>query len=83
MEGLNELIERRTQVMMIYGNDDFRRDLDFMMEHGLHERLLGENNVNVVCVPEHLRGCSALSAQDVMFDHIAPWLDEVSCRVRS
>jgi pimeloyl-ACP methyl ester carboxylesterase len=80
MTGLDELIERGTQVLLLYGDDDFRRDLDFMMERGLHERLEGEKSVKVVCVPEHLRGCSALSAQDVMFDHIAPWLDEVSCR---
>lgn len=78
LTGLEDLIRQKTRILLLYGNDDFRKDLDQVMNGGLEERLRGTPTVEVVCVDERLRGCSSMGAQNVLFERVAPWLRAVS-----
>lgn len=78
LAALEELLDRKTQVLMLYGNDDFRGDFERLMSQGLEERLRREPNVKVVRVENRMQGCTALPAQAVIFDEVVPWLQHLA-----
>ena len=78
LKGLNVLLSRNARVLLLYGSDDFREDLDAVMRGTPGKRLISDPRVQVVCVEESFQGCVALTAQDVLFQRVAPWLEQVS-----
>jgi pimeloyl-ACP methyl ester carboxylesterase len=71
------LLEHHIPVLLMYGDDDFRADLESELDGGL--RALVENAApptRLVTVSERL-GLSSLGAQDLLLDKLVPWLHEV------
>lgn len=76
--GLDVFLSRNTRLLLLYGNDDFREDLDLAMAGPLGKRLLQAPTVRLVFVDERLSGCAALAAQRVLFEQVVPWLEGFS-----
>ena len=76
--GVRHLLDRQIPLLLIYGNDDFRSDLESELEQGLRSAIDSAGpTTRLLMVDERLTGCASLDAQDVLLREVVPWLDEV------
>jgi pimeloyl-ACP methyl ester carboxylesterase len=72
------MVDRRIPVLLIYGEDGFRADLELEADHGLRAAIERAGPpTRLVTVSERLQGCASLAAQDVLLKEVVPWLHEL------
>lgn len=73
------LLDRRIPVLLLYGDDDFRVDLELELDRGLRAAIERAGPpTRLAIVSERLEGCASLSAQAVLMKQVIPWLRELS-----
>lgn len=74
---LGGLIHRGIPVLLMYGNDDFRSDLEEELRAGLGDLIATAGPpTRLITVNERLEGGASLAAQEVLLEAIVPWLLE-------
>ena len=76
--GIRHLLDRQIPLLLVYGADDFRADLESELEMGLRSAFEEAGpTTRLLMVDERLVGCASLGAQDVLAREVMPWLDEL------
>lgn len=82
-DAVGYLVDRQIPLLLLYGTDDSRSDLEMELERGLRIRLGGAGpSTRLVTVPERLEGFASLSAQRLLIEIVVPWLDHLPLAVR-
>jgi pimeloyl-ACP methyl ester carboxylesterase len=77
-DGVEFLIDEHIPLLLLYGTDDSRADLEIELGRGLRARLEEAGPLTrLVTVPERLEGFASLSAQDLLIETVVPWLDQL------
>lgn len=75
---VTHLLKHRIPLLLMYGDDDFRVDLEIELDRGLNAAITKAGPpTRLITVPEHLEGCASLDAQDALLKGIVPWLQEL------
>jgi putative redox protein len=78
-DAVGYLIDRQIPLLLLYGTDDSRADLELELKRGLRSRLeAAGRSTLLVTVPEPLEGFATLTAQKLLFDTVVPWLDDIA-----
>lgn len=74
-----EVLDRGIPILLVYGNDDFRFDLESELERGLSNELAKASPLTRVAITsERLEGFASFAAQDALLTEIIPWVKELS-----
>jgi pimeloyl-ACP methyl ester carboxylesterase len=78
-DAVGDLIDRQIPLLLIYGTDDSRSDLEMELERGLRVRLEAAGpSTRLVTVRERLEGFATLTAQQLLVETVVPWLDDLA-----
>jgi pimeloyl-ACP methyl ester carboxylesterase len=78
VQAIRNLLSRNVPILLIYGNDDFRADLESELNLGLRPAIDEAGPITrLTLVDERLEGCASLEAQQVLLNEVVPWLDDV------
>lgn len=78
-DAVKSLLDRRIPVLLLYGTDEFRTDLDTVLEEGLREAIeSADPPTRLVTIDERLQGTGNLRAQQLFQEIVVPWLGELS-----
>jgi putative redox protein len=82
-DAVGHLIDAHIPLLLIYGTDDFRSDLEKELARGLRVRLENAGSpTRLITVSERLEGFASLSAQNLLIETVVPWLDQLPPAVR-
>ncbi|MGH9894868.1 MAG: hypothetical protein ACREA0_23385, partial [bacterium] len=82
-DAVGYLIDVHIPLLLIYGTDDFRSDLEMELERGLRVRLEEAGpSTRLVIVLERLEGFASLNAQNLLIETVVPWLDQLPLTAR-
>ena len=70
------LLDRGVPTFLMYGDDDFRADFEWELEHGLRPLIEKVEANRLVTVPEQLTAWGA-EAQNVVLGELLPWLRDL------
>ncbi len=77
-KAVGDLIDAHIPLLLIYGTDDYRADLEIELERGLRVRLEEAGPLSrLVTVLERLEGFASLNAQNLLIETVVPWLDQL------
>lgn len=77
-QAIRYLLDHRIPVLLMYGDGDFRLDLESELDRGLRDAIEKAGPpTRLVTVREHVEGCASLDAQDALLKGIVPWLQDL------
>lgn len=83
-DAVGYLIDRHIPVLLVYGTDDFRIDLEEELERGLQARLdQAGSSTRLITLDERLEGFASLNAQNLLIEVTVPWLSELAWHERA
>lgn len=76
---IRALVDRRIPILLMYGDGDFRGDLDQELESGLRAALATAGPPSgLILTKERLQGYASFEAQDALLNGVLQWLGELS-----